>query len=195
MLIKIFNRIERNWYSCLDFAIKVRMQLWFVLMGVKFGRGIHFFGKIHLRKHRKSTITVGDHCRFRNRYHSNLIGIHHPCMISTLAPKAELIIGQGCGFSGTTIAVFSSIVIGDNVKCGANTLITDGDWHFDDPRVGPPKKVVIESNVWLGYGSIVLKGVSIGENSVIGAGSVVVNDIPPNCIAAGNPCKVIKVLE
>ena len=84
------------------------------------------------------------------------------------------------------------IKIGNNVRCGANTLITDSDWHMDDPRSGPNKDVVIGDNVWLGYGVKVLKGVHIGENSLIGIGSVVTKDIPANVIAAGNPCKVIK---
>jgi acetyltransferase-like isoleucine patch superfamily enzyme len=55
--------------------------------------------------------------------------------------------------------------------------------------------VVIGDNVWLGVNSVVLKGVTIGKNSVIGANSVVTRDIPPNVIAAGNPCKVIKQIQ
>ena len=81
---------------------------------------------------------------------------------------------------------------GRNVRCGANTLITDSDWHSDDPRTGSDKPVHICDNVWLGYGVKVLKGVHIGENSLIGACSVVTRDIPANVIAAGNPCKVIR---
>jgi len=57
------------------------------------------------------------------------------------------------------------------------------------------KSVIIEDDIWLGYGVIVLKGVTIGRNSFIGAGSVVSKDIPANVIAAGNPCKVIKLLK
>jgi acetyltransferase-like isoleucine patch superfamily enzyme len=103
-------------------------------------------------------------------------------------------IGEGCGFSGTVIGAFSKIELGQNVRCGANTLITDSDWHPQDPRVGPAKPIYIGDNVWLGYGAIVMKGVYIGENSVIGAGSIVTRNIPANVIAAGNPCKVIKQL-
>ena len=73
-------------------------------------------------------------------------------------------------------------------------MITDSDWHTDDPRTGPDKAVIIEDNVWLGYGVKILKGVHIGKNSVIGAGSIVTKNIPANVIAAGNPCKVIKQL-
>jgi acetyltransferase-like isoleucine patch superfamily enzyme len=52
--------------------------------------------------------------------------------------------------------------------------------------------VILEDNVWIGAGTTILKGTCIGENSIIGAGSVVTKDIPPNSIAAGNPAKVIK---
>ena len=73
-------------------------------------------------------------------------------------------------------------------------MITDSDWHSDDPRTGIDKPIIIDNNVWLGYGVKVLKGVHIGENTLIGAGSIVTKDIPANVIAAGNPCKIIKQL-
>ncbi|MFT3682727.1 MAG: acyltransferase [Ferruginibacter sp.] len=116
-------------------------------------------------------------------------------MVVALAPAASIAISDNCGFSGTVISCFKHISIGRNVKCGANTLITDGDWHQNDPRAGQPADIIIGDNVWLGVNVIVLKGVIIGENTVIGAGSVVVKDIPANCIAAGNPCRVIKLLD
>jgi acetyltransferase-like isoleucine patch superfamily enzyme len=116
-------------------------------------------------------------------------------MISALEPGSVIQIGNDCGFSGTVIGCFSKIEIGDNVKCGANTLITDGDWHTDDPRSTPPRPIQIGNNVWLGVNVTVLKGVTIGENSLIGAGSIVTKNIPPNVIAAGNPCVVIRAIQ
>ena len=79
--------------------------------------------------------------------------------------------------------------------CSTNTLITDYDWHLDDPRAGVSKPVFIDDNVWLGVNVTVLKGVTIGKNSVIGAGSVVTKNIPANVIAGGNPCVVIRNLN
>ena len=96
--------------------------------------------------------------------------------------------------SGTVIGCANYIKIGNNVRCGANTLITDTDWHTDDLRTSENKDVIIDDNVWLGYGVKVLKGVHIGRNSVIGAGSIVTHDIPANVIAAGNPCRIIKTI-
>ena len=57
------------------------------------------------------------------------------------------------------------------------------------------KKVVIEDNVFIGMNSLILKGVTVGENSIVGAGSIVTDDIPPNCIALGIPAKMIKKIE
>ncbi|MEP7077046.1 MAG: acyltransferase [Acidobacteriota bacterium] len=110
-------------------------------------------------------------------------------------------VGDDCGFSGTSIGIKESLLVGNNVQVGANTYITDFDWHSMDPadRDNSDKiaarGIVIEDNVWLGLNCIVLKGVSIGENSIVGAGSVVTKDIPANVICAGNPCKVIKNIE
>ncbi len=164
------------------------------IRGIKLGNNNQFFGFAFFKRTVGSTIIIGDNCRFRSTATSNLIGVNHKCIIATHAPGASIKIGNGSGFSGTTIGAFCQITIGDNVKCGANTLITDSDWHADDARSAKPKAVFIDDNVWLGYGAIVMKGVTIGKNSVIGAGSVVTKDIPPNVVAAGNPCKVIKPL-
>lgn len=162
--------------------------------GVKTGAGLKFSGKCYFKRYPKSTIAIGNNCEFLSRPNSNLIGINRPCMVSTLTEEAVLEIGDGCGFSGTVIGAFTKIKIGNNVRCGANTLITDSDWHGDDPRVGPSKPVIIGDNVWLGINVVVLKGVEIGENTLIGANSLVTKSIPANVIAAGNPCKEIAKL-
>jgi len=159
------------------------------------GKKARFYGMPKFKNKPGGKITIKKNCAFRSQATSNLIGINRPCIISTNAPQAEVIIGNNCGFSGTVIGAFARIEVKDNVRCGANTLITDSDWHTDDPRTGTNKPVLIEENVWLGEGVKVLKGVTIGKNSVIGAGSVVVQSIPANVVAAGNPCKVIKTLE
>ena len=78
-----------------------------------------------------------------------------------------------------------------------HTSINDADWHDVQHRIiapGATAPVVIEQNVWLGEGTRVLKGVTIGENTVVGAGSVVSRSLPANVIAAGNPARVIKPL-
>jgi serine acetyltransferase len=159
--------------------------------GVKTDGSITCYGSIHFRRLPDSRIVIGKKCKFNSSENSNLIGVNRSCMISTLDRKANILIGSACGFSGTVIGAFSSITIGDNVKCGANTLITDSNWHPEDSRSGVPKAISIGNNVWLGVNSVVLKGVVIGENSLIGANSVVKKDINKNVVDAGNNCNVI----
>jgi acetyltransferase-like isoleucine patch superfamily enzyme len=159
---------------------------------VSFGKKISFIGFPKFRNQPGGKIKIGDCCTFLSKPKSNMIGINRPCIITTQTSSAEVIIGNHCGFSGTVVGASVRIELQDNVRCGANTLITDSDWHTDDPRSGKPKPILIEKNVWLGEGVKILKGVTIGENTVIGAGSIVVKSIPANVIAAGNPCKVLK---
>ena len=166
-----------------------------ILIGAKIGKGCKFWGNLRLYRKPNSSIFIGDNCRFRSISDSNLIGINHKCIISTHEAGSVISIGNNCGFSGTVIGAFTKINIGNNVRCGANTVITDGDWHSDDNRTGQSKPVLLGDNVWLGLNVVVLKGVTIGENSVIGAGSIVTKDIPANVIAAGNPCRILKYIK
>jgi acetyltransferase-like isoleucine patch superfamily enzyme len=117
--------------------------------------------------------------------------VNHKCILSTLEEGAIIKIGNNSGFSGATIGAAKKIVIGNNVLCGANSIITDTDWHSERSN-NLPSPVIIEDNVWIGVNTVILKGVTIGKNSVIGASSLVVKDIPPNVIAGGNPCKILK---
>jgi len=99
---------------------------------------------------------------------------------------------------GSRLSASDEIVIGNGVMMANGTFVTDSDWHtiYDrterDERVTP---VHIGDNVWLGDHSTVLKGVTIGENSVVAANSVVTRDVPANVVVAGNPAKVVKELD
>ena len=75
--------------------------------------------------------------------------------------------------------------------------VTDSDWHdiYNRNSFGKTDPIDIADNVWIGDSAIVCKGVSIGENSIIGAGAVVVDAIPSNCVAAGNPARIVKHLD
>lgn len=98
-----------------------------------------------------------------------------------------------------TLVDDGEIFIGDNVMIAPNVTICTGT-HPVDPTLR--EKVVqynlpvhIKRNAWIGAGSIILPGVTVGENSVIGAGSVVTKDIPDNVVAVGNPCKVMREIN
>ncbi len=99
---------------------------------------------------------------------------------------------------GVRISAANSITISDSCMLASHAYITDSDWHGIYDRSLPPKgksQVVLEENVWVGDSAIVCKGVTIGKNSIIGAGAVVTSDIPANVVAAGNPAKVIRSLD
>ncbi|WP_147446275.1 MULTISPECIES: acyltransferase [Tepidicaulis] len=90
------------------------------------------------------------------------------------------------------------ITIGSNTMLASGCYISDSDWHDTYDRTAEHEKyapVVLKDNVWLGVRTIVGKGVTIGENSIIGAGSVVMTDIPANVIAVGNPAKPVRELD
>ena len=112
--------------------------------------------------------------------------------------KGRIQIGNYCLICpGVRMGSAHEIVVGDNCMLASNAYITDSDWHdiYNRISIGKTAPVSIENNVWIGDSAIVCKGVTIGENSIIGAGAVVVDDIPANCVAAGNPARIVKQLD
>jgi acetyltransferase-like isoleucine patch superfamily enzyme len=89
------------------------------------------------------------------------------------------------------------IQIGDNCMLAESVFITDSDWHDHYHRIYPGRRepVTLANNVWVGDRATICKGVTIGENSIIGAGSVVTRDVGANVIAAGNPAKPVLELD
>lgn len=125
-------------------------------------------------------------------------------MIRTIERAATLIIGDDCGISGGSIVCQTSVTIGNGVLIGANCVITDTDFHeihtlnrrYAPPSPGEPHHAVgIGNNVFLGTSVIVLKGVTIDDNTVVAAGAVVSNDLPADCIAAGIPARPVRSLR
>lgn len=168
--------------------------------GVVFGKNIQIPSKV-LWLIRGGRITIGD-----NFYLSSGNGVN-PIASNLQAdvyvePGAALTIGNNVGMSSTRLWIHESVRIGNNVKIGGCVLITDTDAHPMDYVVRRSSNegtksapVVIEDDVWVGAHCIILKGVTIGARSIIGAGSVVTKSIPADCVAAGNPCRVIKSLN
>jgi len=99
---------------------------------------------------------------------------------------------------GVRVTSAEAITIGRSCMLAMHCSVSDADWHDTKHRIFAPgntAKVILEDNVWLGEGVRVLKGVTIGENTVVGTGSVVTRSLPANVIAAGNPAREIKPLE
>ena len=137
-------------------------------------------------------VIIGKHCFFDTK-------TGRPNKIQTFDPAATVIIGDSCYMNGIEIASQSSVTIG-NLCIAADCLIMDTDFHSieidrHDPAapVGT-KPIEIADNVWIGNRTIILKGVKIGENSVVGAGSVIRQSVPANAVVIGNPQQVVKML-
>jgi len=135
-------------------------------------------------------IRVGDYVLFANTR-------AHPTEIITSRTEGmdgHITIGNHCLISpGMLMYSAAGITIGDNCMFGADCYISDCDWHGIYNRnsaYGCSQPIQLKDNVWVGHGAKILKGVTVGENSIIGAGSVVTRSIPANVIAAGNPAKI-----
>lgn len=168
--------------------------------GVVFGKNLCVPGKV-LWSICGGKIKIGDNFYFSSGYGVNPISSNLQGAIY-MEKGASLKIGNNVGMSSTRMWIHDSVTIGDNVKIGACVLITDTDAHPLDYLARRSSNegtksapIVIEDDVWVGAHSIILKGITIGVRSIIGAGSVVVRSIPADCVAAGNPCKVIKSIN
>lgn len=146
-------------------------------------------------------IIFGNNLYMNNGMMSNRIGYNTPCIFR--AEGGSIIIGDNVGMSQTTlIAKRADITIGDNVKLGGGVKVYTTDFHClnymkrRDSKIDMLERkccsVSIGDDCFIGAGVIILKGVTIGARSVIGAGSVVTKDIPADCVAGGNPCKIIR---
>ena len=167
--------------------IKINSQMG----GVKYGKHIKFRGIAIIERFQCSTIRIGDNCTFNSSSRFNFRGINHPCIIQTGKPGAKIVIGNHCGFSGVSIVADKEVVIEDHVTVGANAIIGDRDDH-SDIYASEPRPVHIGKNVWIGMNATIMKGVTIGEYAIIGAGAIVTKDVPPYAIVAGIPAKIIK---
>lgn len=173
----------------------------FYLCGVSMGKGCKLYNKIYLYIARGGIAVIGDEFHFTsgdclNPLCRNLEGV------ITINQNASLRIGNNVGISSGCIWAHQSIVIGNNVNIGGDCILMDSDAHSlnflyrrdgqKDQKFKINKGIVIDDDVLVGARSIILKGVHIGARSIIGAGSVVTNDIPADCIAGGNPCRLIR---
>ena len=146
-------------------------------------------------------MSMGIQFVMNNGLYDNMIGRQQPCFF-VVGKKGILIIGNNVGISATAIVCWNKIEIGNNVRIGGGSVIYDTDFHSLDcrERTAIPEiieniqtaPVIIKDNVFIGANSTILKGVTIGKNSIIGACSVVTKNIPNNEIWAGNPAKFIR---
>lgn len=142
-------------------------------------------------------IEIGRRFSAVSKISCNAVGIIQPVMLKVLDNDARIRIGDDVGLSGCSIVSCKSITIGNNVLIGSGAIVADSDFHPIDPdarRLGGPGKsapIVIEADVFVGARAIILKGVTIGRGSVVGAGAVVTRSVPEFSVVVGNPAKIV----
>lgn len=166
------------------------------------GRGIRIRGPIRVRVFPGGRVTIGNGVRFQSGFPYNPVGSE--CVMSLwVGPAGHLEIGAGAGLSGASLVCLESLTIGPRTLIGGGVRIYDTDFHALTPegrQPGSPQEVRtapvrIGADCFVGGYSIILKGVTIGDGAVIGAGSVVTRDVPPRQIWAGNPARFIRSLD
>lgn len=141
-------------------------------------------------------MVFGDGVRVLSSLRSNPLGCPHPCILRATASGAELILGSNVGLSGAVLCAAASIKIGEGTILGSGAMIIDNDFHFPVGEWGwggetaNAQPITIGRGVFIGTRAIILKGVSIGDRAMIGAGAVVTQDVAPGHVAVGNPARV-----
>lgn len=157
------------------------------------------WGNIRVLIYGSGNIRIGKNFHAVSARKRSFITLFSPCQFA-VANEGEIILGDHVGLNGTTIFARKKISIGSDTMIAPNVIIMDHNGHALWPpterwiQSDTPEEIKIGNSCWIGMNCIILKGVTIGDGSVIAAGSVVINDVEPACIYAGNPAKKIKSL-
>lgn len=188
-------------------------RILFKLNGVQFGKNMRVFDRFYLTMSPGARMSVGDNFVF-----SSGDGINPLCRNIRgkifIGKDALIEIGDNSGLSSVCLWAKERICIGNNVKIGGDCVLMDTDAHSLDWEVraglrrnkwgggavsdcdsANSSPILIGDSVLIGTRCIILKGVTIGARSIIAAGSVVTKSIPSDCIAGGNPCRIIRYIN
>ncbi len=137
----------------------------------------------HLRSRKRKAVVIGKH-----------VSCYAGCSFA-IAENGTCTIGDFTLLNGALVMAEDKIDIGSHCLISWNVGIADSDFHPLEPAqrlIDTQALVRIADNVWIGMNAVILKGVTIGENSIVAAGSVVTKSIPPNTVVAGNPAVIVK---
>ncbi len=195
MIAQIYRCFGRFRIFCNTLAAKTLLKLY----KAEFS-SLRSVGRPCLTVRKGGRLTIGRNFKMNNRFYGNPLSVT-PCAIY-VGENASLTIGDNVGVSSSFITACESVKIGDNVKIGGGCYIIDTDFHSLHPKfrstpdtdIAATAPIEIKENAFIGASSIIMKGCTVGRNSVVGAGSVVRCNIPDNEIWAGNPACFIKRL-
>ena len=193
----VFTKLSNAFYWRIN-------KIKFTSKNINYGKNLIVRGSIYLNINPSSQVKIGDNCTIKSGQNHNPISRNIKTSI-TLEEKSILEIGDNVGLSSVCLWVHDAVRIGDNVNIGADTIIMDSDAHSlnylhrqninTDLLNKNNKEIIIGDDVLIGMRAVILKGVKIGDRSIIGSGSIVTRDVAPDTIVAGNPAKFIKNLD
>ena len=201
MIIFIYKAFLRIVRCISSFCDMIRTSIVLKGNGVKYS-SFHTNGVPYIMVARGGKMIIGKDFLMNNSVNGNPIGCYERCTF-LVDRGCTLKIGDNVGVSQTSLVALANLTIGNNVKIGGGTCIYTSDFHSLDPVIRSSKddmkhrnvaSVIIKDNVFVGAKCIILKGVTIGENSIIGAGSVVTKSVSANEIWGGNPARFIRKL-
>lgn len=195
LIIRFLKRVRNRLSSYYNlFRLKI--------YGIEYGKHCVIHGKLYINLFSTAKLKIGDNLYFSSGWGINALCANRRGMIYA-TENATITIGNNVGMSSTVLWAHKSITIGNHVKIGGNCILIDTDSHNKDYMIrrgqytdwGVAEPIVIEDDAFIGMNCLILKGVTIGARSIIAAGSVVTKSIPADCIAGGNPARVIKSLK
>ena len=183
------------------FLRQLPSSLWLLelrMRGLQISMPIRLFGHPICSRYPGSSISLGSHVTLDSSTRANPLGASSPCVLRTMTSTARLTLGDRVGLSSSVIVAGNSVEIGEGTILGAGSMVFDNDFHALGPRFSwlteyskNSKPVKIGRGCFLGARSMILKGVTLGDRVIIGAGSVVTKDVPAYSIAAGNPARIV----
>ena len=171
------------------------------IRGFQISSPVRLFGHPICSRYPGSVISLGSHVTLDSSARANPLGGSSPCVLRTMTSAAHLTLGDRVGLSSSVIVAGNSIEIGEDTILGAGSMVLDNDFHAPGPGFSwlteyskNSQPVKIGRGCFIGARSIILKGVTLGDRVVIGAGAVVTKDVPAYSMAAGNPARIVRTI-
>ena len=193
---KLFSAWDLIWIRFGFVFSTLRSRVSLAWQGCLIGKGFKTIGPCYFKARCVGSIRIGSNVALMALHRANHVGLTNPVLIETMG-EGVVEIGDFTGGSAVVISSRTRVSIGKHVKLGGNVRIYDHDFHSldyqdrrdrtrDQPKCRS-KPVRIGNDVFVGTNAMVMKGVTIGDRAIIGAGSVVTKDVPADEIWAGNP--------